>query len=96
MKNFKIILVVLAFMALMPLGANADNIKAYEQMVENIDAVQAMAVANQWKWTQGNITTHVTPKEVVFEFPDNTIKKVALPEDKMVVAVAPYLTHTHG
>ena len=96
MKNFKAILVVLVLMALVPLAANANNMKAYEQMVENIDAVQAMAFANQWKWTQNSIKTYVTPKEVVFEFPNKTIKKVALPKDKMVVAIAPYLTYTHG
>ena len=101
MKSLKTIFVVLALMALVPLVANANNMKAYEEMVENTDAVQAMAFANQWKWTQPSITTHVTPKEVVFEFPNNTspngtIKKVALPADKMVVAIAPYLTYTHG
>ena len=96
MKNFKTILFVFAMMALAPFTSNANNMKAYGQMVENIDAVQAMAIANQWKWTQGNIKTYVTPKEVVFEFPNNKIKKVALPEDKMVVAIAPYLTYTHG
>ena len=101
MKSLKAIFFVFAVMVMVPFAANATNMKAYEQMVENVDAVQAMAFANQWKWTQSSITTHVTPKEVVFEFPSNTspsgtIKKVALPEDKMVVAVAPYLTFTHG
>ena len=101
MKSLKAMFVVLALMALVPLAANANNMKAYEKMVENVDAVQAMAFANQWKWTQPSITTHVTPKEVVFEFPSNTspdgtVKKVALPADKMVVAIAPYLTYTHG
>ena len=66
MKSLKAMFVVLALMALVPLAANANNMKAYEKMVENVDAVQAMAFANQWKWTQPNITTHVTPKEVVF------------------------------
>ena len=101
MKSIKTILVVLTLMVLVALPANANNTTAYEEMVENIDAAQAMAFANQWKWTQPSITTHVTPKEVVFEFPNNTspngtIKKVALPADKMVVAIAPYLTYTHG
>ncbi len=101
MKGLKAIFVVFALMALVSFTANANNLKAYEEMVEDIDAVQAMALANQWKWTQNSITTHVTPKEVVFEFPSNTspngtIKKIALPEDKMVVAIAPYLTYTHG
>ena len=101
MKNFKVVFAMIAFIVMVPLAANANNMKAYEQMVENVDATQAMALANQWKWTQPSITTHVTPKEVVFEFPSNTspngtVKKVALPADKMVVAIAPYLTYTHG
>ncbi len=96
MKSFKTILVLLAMMALVPLAANANNMKVYEQMVENIDAVEAMAFANQWKWTQSNIKTYVTPKEVVFEFPNKKTKKVPLPKDQMVVAFAPYLTYTHG
>lgn len=96
MKSFKVFLVVLSLVALMPLAANAANMKAYEQMVENIDAVQAMALANQWKWTQSDIVSHVTAKEIVFEFPGNIIKKVPLPEDKMVVAVMPYMINTHG
>lgn len=96
MKRFNAILAALALMALVPLAANANNMKPYEQMVDNISAVQAMAYANQWKWTQPGIKTSVTPIEVVFEFPGKTIKKVALPPDKMVVAIAPYLTYTHG
>ena len=96
MKSCKTIFVALALLTLVPFAANANNMKVYEQLVENIDAVQAMAYANQWKWTQNEIATHVTPKEVVFEFPGNVIKKIALPEDKMVVAIAPYLTYTHG
>jgi len=96
MKNRIAILGALALMVLVPLSSYADEMAAYKQMVEGSDAVQAMALANQWKWTQDSITSHVTSKEVVFEFPDNTVKKVALPEDKMVVAIAPYLTFTHG
>jgi hypothetical protein len=96
MNNFKATIIVLALMALAPFAAQANNLQAYEQLVDDIDAVQAMAFANQWKWTQNDITSYVTPQEVVFEFPNKRVKKVSLPEDKMVVAVAPYLTYTHG
>ena len=95
MRNFKAIPIVLLLMVLVPLTVNANSMKAYEQMVEDSDAVQALALANKWKWSEENITSYVTPKEVIFEFPDDTIKKVPLPEDKMVVAIAPYLTYTH-
>ena len=102
MKSIKAILTLLAFMLVIPFTAQANDLKTYEQMVEGIDAVQAMALANQWKWTRSDITSHVTSQEVIFEFPSASggpggpVKKVALPEDKMVVAIAPYLTYTHG
>ena len=96
MRTIKTILAFLALMVIMPLVANASNLQAYEKMVEGLDAVQAMAIANQWKWTQSNIKSYVNSKEVVFEFPGNKIKRIPLPNDKMVVAVAPYINYTHG
>ena len=102
MSGVKAILTFFAFMFVIPVAAQAADTKTYEQMVEGIDAVQAMALANQWKWTRSDITTHVTSEAVFFEFPSasggpgGTEKKVPLPEDKMVVAIAPYLTYTHG
>lgn len=95
MKGMKAVFLTLALLALAPLAVHAVDMQAYKQMVESADAKQAMALANQWKWTNNTIKTYVTPMEVVFEFPDNTSKTVALPEDKMVVAIAPYLNYTH-
>ena len=34
-------------------------------------------------------------REVVFEFPKGRVKKIPLPEEKMLVAVAPYVNKTH-
>jgi hypothetical protein len=62
---------------------------------ETIDAVEAMTIANAWKWSRKDVKTSVTAHEVVFEFPDKTVKKVPLPQEKMVVAVAPYIRRTH-
>ena len=66
-----------------------------EAQLKNVDAIQAMEVANQWKWSKEGIKSYVTTREVVFEFPNGRVKKVALPEEKMVVAVAPYVNQTH-
>jgi len=66
-----------------------------EARLNNADAVQAMAIANQWKWSRKKVKSRVTSREVVFEFPDGKVKRVALPENSMVVAVAPYITRTH-
>ena len=64
--------------------------------LNNIDAVQAVAIANEWNYSRKDITSYVTPREVVFKSSnDKVIKKIPLPEDKMMVAVAPYINTTH-
>lgn len=96
MNKLKNVLIILLFIVMAPFSAVANDLKDDEKMIEGVDAYQALSIANQWKWTHQNIKSYVTPKEVVFEFPGNRIKKVALPEDQMVVAIAPYLSYTHG
>ncbi|MBI5582666.1 MAG: hypothetical protein HY892_02475 [Deltaproteobacteria bacterium] len=59
------------------------------------DARQALALANEWKWSQPAVKSSITSREVVFQFPDGSEKKIPLPQDKMMVAVAPYLNQTH-
>ena len=64
--------------------------------LNNVDAVQAVAIANEWNYSRKDITSYVTPREVVFKSSnDKVIKKIPLPEDKMMVAVAPYINTTH-
>jgi len=64
--------------------------------LKNVDAVQAIAIANDWNYSKKEITSYVTPREVVFKSSnDKVIKKIPLPEDKMLVAVAPYINQTH-
>jgi len=65
-------------------------------VINNVDARQAMAIANRWKWEKKYIKTYVTAEEVIFKFPQGKIKKIPLPEDEMVVAVAPFINETHG
>ena len=63
--------------------------------LESLSAVEAMAVANEWKWTRADIKSYVDSREVVFEFADGSVKRIPLPGDKMLVAVAPYVKQTH-
>jgi hypothetical protein len=64
--------------------------------LKNVDAVQAVAIANDWNYSKKEITSYITPREVVFKSSDDkVIKKIPLPEDKMMVAVAPYINTTH-
>jgi hypothetical protein len=80
---------------LFPACSTQSDEKSAEARLNNVDAVQAVAIANEWNWSKKEITSYVTPREVVFKFSDNTVKKIPLPEDKMLVAVAPYIRQTH-
>ncbi len=56
---------------------------------------QAMELAYQWKQTNIDVVSFVTPDAVHFKFKDGTEIKVPLPEDEMVVSIAPYINKTH-
>lgn len=66
-----------------------------EAILRNVDAIQAMEIANRWKWSKEKIKSYVTSRQVIFEFPNESVKKILLPKDKMLVAVAPYINKTH-
>ncbi len=68
--------------------------KNYESL-SNADAKQAIALGNEWRDSSPKITTHITPQEVIIDFPDGRIVKKALPDSAMYIAVAPYVTTTH-
>ncbi len=87
--------IVVLLSALLPAYALQAAEKSAEATLNNIDAVQAMAIANQWKWTKKEVKSYVTPRGVVFMFPNRKAKGIPLPEDKMLVAVAPYIKRTH-
>ena len=72
-----------------------DSKKPADIDFEKIDAVEAMAIANEWKWSQKDVKSSVTAQEVVFEFSDGKEQKIPLPQEKMIVAVAPYIRRTH-
>ena len=81
--------------ALLPAHALQGDEKSAETVLNNVDAIQAMAIANQWKWTKKDVKSYVTPRGVIFIFPSKKAKEISLPEEKMLVAVAPYIKRTH-
>jgi hypothetical protein len=96
MRYLMITLVILFGISLpLPAYSLEGNEKSAEASLNNVDAVQAMAIANQWKWTRKEVKSYVTPRGVVFMFPNRKVKGIPLPEDKMIVAVAPYIRRTH-
>jgi hypothetical protein len=85
---------ILWFSSLFPVYAQQNN-GTFETVLQNLDAFQAMEIANEWKWSHKSIKSHVTAREVVFKLPDGKVKKVPLPGDKFLVAIAPYIKRTH-
>ena len=68
---------------------------ASETVLDSLSAAEAIALANDWKWSRADVTSYVNSREVVFEFADGSLKRIPLPGDKMLVAVAPYVKQTH-
>lgn len=96
MKSFIISFIfIFGLNSFFPAFAFQSDEKFGEDALQNIDAVKAIAIANQWKWSKKEVKTYVNSSEVVFKFPDGKVKRFPLPKDKMVVAVAPYLRKTH-
>lgn len=96
MKNLIVYLVLIVGVGLTSqVSAFQDGKKSADIDLETIDAVEAMAIANGWKWSRKDVKSSVTAREVVFEFSDGTVKRVPLPEERMMVAVAPYIQRTH-
>jgi hypothetical protein len=88
-------IVLTAILLVSPAQAIQGNGKLDEAALTGANAVQAIDIANQWKWSRKDIKSYVTTREVVFEFPGGRLTKIPLPGDKMVVAVAPYSKETH-
>ena len=63
--------------------------------LDGLNAYQALALANQWHWEKQPVRTHITSKEIVFQFESGRAKKIPLPADEMMVAVAPFINNTH-
>ena len=89
------IIIILWVIILAPAYGQQSDEKSLETILENVDAIQAMEIANQWKWSQKRIKSYVTARNVVFKFPDGKVRKIPLPNDKFLVAVAPYINRTH-
>ena len=71
------------------------NESALIEQLDGLNAHQALALANQWHWEKQPVRTHITAKEIVFQFESGRVKKIPLPADEMMVAVAPFINRTH-
>ena len=94
-KLFRIFIVVLIIGGSAAANAGVAVTPAEEAGLRNLSAVRALALANDWKMAGKEAKTYVTPRAVVFDLPNGRTYKVPLPDDKMVIAVAPYIKQTH-
>jgi hypothetical protein len=78
---------------------NPTSIKSNEQQLKDtltgIDGKTAVAIANKWHGDKIDVVTFVTPEKVIFKFKDGQIISVPLPDDVMMVSIAPYINKTH-
>lgn len=96
MKSLSIFIVFLpGIIMLYPTGVIQAAGKSDEALLKNIDAMRAVEIANEWKWSKKDVKTSIDSREVIFEFPNEKVKRIALPKDKMYIAVAPYIENTH-
>ena len=95
MKSLVLSFSLLCFSFMLPPPALWSDETPAEDLLTGIDAYQALEIANELKWSKEEIKSSVYPKTIVFKFPNGRIKRIPLPEDQMVVAVAPYINNTH-
>jgi hypothetical protein len=66
-----------------------------ETKLDGLDARQALALANQWFQEKQPVKSFINAREIVFEFQDGKVRKIALPAKEMMVAIAPYVQKSH-
>jgi hypothetical protein len=66
-----------------------------ETKLDGLDARQALALADQWFQERQPVKSFVNASEIVFEFQDGKRRRIPLPANEMMVAIAPYVQKTH-
>ena len=98
MKSFLILGVFLGgiFFSSLSVPAAEGAKVADKTRLDNVDAARAVAIANEWRWSQKEIRSSVDSRQVFFRFPDGETREIPLPAEEMVVALAPYIRETHA
>ena len=64
-------------------------------ILDGLDAREALALANKWKTSNPEVTSFITPDNLNFEFPNKKKVEISLPDQSMMIAIAPYIDKTH-
>jgi hypothetical protein len=78
-----------------PTSVNKSNDEQLKEKLTGIDGKTAVAIANKWHTDKMDVVTFVTPDKVNFKFKDGQILSIPLPDDVMMVSIAPYINKTH-
>jgi len=96
-----ILMLILSALSLSSVYANENmtsNIvsnKQFKNELKGVDGKQAMEIANKWRMKKLDFVTFVTPDTVNFKFKDGETISIPLPDDVMIVSIAPYVNKTH-
>jgi hypothetical protein len=98
--NLIVLLVTLAVVATACGGTSAiraadGTLEPVPESVRDLDARAALAQANAWYSAGTGVTSYVDTRVIGFEFDGGDKVEIPLPDDEMVVAVAPYVERTH-
>lgn len=66
------------------------------KMLDNLAVKEALELANKWKTSNPEVTSFITPDKLNFEFADKKRVEISLPDDSMMIAIAPYIDKTHS
>ena len=78
-----------------PTSINKSNDKQLKERLKGIDGKTAMAIANKWRMQKMDVVSFATPDTVNFKFKDGENISIRLPDDVMMVSIAPYINKTH-
>ena len=95
MKRYTAVALLVAGLVLVWWTFGPKDQDPFASALAGADAEEAMALANTWKAEGKGVQSYVTPEAVVFRLSESREVKVPLPKDRMVVAVAPYVSFTH-
>lgn len=66
-----------------------------KSLLKGLNARKALEIANQLRWSNKEVVSYINTREMVFKFPDDRIERIPLPENEVMVALAPYIKNTH-
>lgn len=94
----KLSLIALSF-ALIVLGSCSDitdpDYSSQYDSLKNLSILETVAKTNEFRDSYPDIKSYITPKEIVFEFPDGRKFTKSIADTLMYIAIAPYTTTTH-